>query len=77
MLVPNRSFSAAGPSQRVDTSGSNGGPPEAQESANGAAAAEKERSLQELTAAADWQLQRAYAELRRRAEQQAGLRTHP
>ena len=70
----------AGPSQRVDVSGSGDGPLEAGSSGspNGAATegggggsgSGEGRSLKELTAAAEWQLQRAYAELRRAAEAQ-------
>lgn len=59
----------------MDTSGSRSGPPEANggvrsgvppERRNGAEA----RSMQELTAAAEWQLQRARAELHRATEAQ-------
>ncbi len=70
----------AGPSQRADTSGSRPGPPDANGSSSGGGGGggvpperrngADARSMQELQEAAEWQLQRARAELRRAVEAQ-------
>jgi len=66
----------AGPSQRADTSGSRPGPQDANGSSSGGGVPPERRngadarSMQELQEAAEWQLQRARAELRRAVEAQ-------